>query len=158
MCVTLKYLICIMFTMLFPKKPIVTLTFDLWSRKSIGFTLLPSIMGNKGTKLDQMYMYIQNFSLYHIHSGISIFSHDLHFWSLTLKIYRIDPLAVSNICTKFDSKTLKQNVPCSQGYFHINQVNMTFDLCIWSWKSIGFILSSSSIHACLPDLMKIMMV
>ena len=90
-------LVSIMFTSLFLYVLIVTLTFDLWSPKSIGsilslwLTCLPSLMKKhitvKSLSCSQAYLCV-NF--------------DLDLWPLTSKINRVHPLVIVNMSAKFD--------------------------------------------------------
>ena len=80
---------------------IVTLTFDLWPPKSIGFILSPWLT----------YQPIQRrctkwFSLHCVHKAISMYVHcDLNFWLLTKEINRVHPLIIVNMSAKFDRDT-----------------------------------------------------
>ena len=94
-------LVAIVFTSLFPYMSIVTLTFDLWPPKSIGFilspwlTCLPSLI----KKYTMVYFYC-------VHKVISIYVHcDLDLWPLTSKINRVYPLIMVNMSAKFDKET-----------------------------------------------------
>ena len=97
---TLNSLVSIVFTRLCPYLSIVTLTFDLWSWKSIGFIVSSWA--------------ICVLSLIKIHSMVwSLLCSQGYFnkyplwpWPLTLKIKMVLPLIMGNTCSKFDENTL----------------------------------------------------
>ena len=91
-------LVSIVFTSLFPYMSIVTLTFDLWPPKSIGFipspwsTCLPSMI-KKSTKVKSLSC---SQGYFHICP--------LWPWPLTSKINRVHPLIILNMFAKFDKE------------------------------------------------------
>ena len=91
-------LVSIVFTSLFPYMSIVTLTFDLWPPKSIGFilspwlTCLPSLI----KKYAMVYSLLCSQAYFHICP--------LWPWPLTSKINRVHPLIMVNTSANFDKE------------------------------------------------------
>ena len=80
---------------------IVTLTFDLWPSKSIGFILSTWL-----SVCQDWSRSTQRFSCYRVHKLISIYVHcDLDLWPLTSKINRVHPVIMVNMSAKLDKET-----------------------------------------------------
>ena len=107
---------------------IVTLTFDLWPLKSIGFilssrlTCLPSLI-KKSTTVKSL-----------LCSQAYFHRCPVWPWPLTSKINRVHPLITVNMSCKFDKEkksTTVKSLLCSQAYF----IDVQCDLDLWPLTS-----------------------
>jgi hypothetical protein len=108
----------------------VTLTFDLWPWKSIGFQTL---LRTSCTKFGQN-------PLKNVDSRVfkrMLCGKNLTPWPLTLKINRVPDSYKDYVCTKFGQNPLKD--VDSRVFTQMLVVNnLPSDLDLWPWKSIGF--------------------
>ena len=136
------------FTRFLSHKSMLTLTFDLWPPKSIGFILLPCLTCLQSLTVKQTTFQSPSCSQCYFHIR-QLWPWPLH---LTSKINRVHPLVIINMSAKFDEDAHNGSVSIVLTRLLLLKsiVALTFDL--WPPKSIGFILSSYWI--CLQSLMK----